>query len=87
MARPEKKRKQMLEAFGTRYQLIEHDGGWLLYDKKGHSTRANALYLGIFYISTDNTRYSFRGDYYNTVDELIKAAEGGFNDGNKQDDH
>lgn len=75
MARPEKKRKQMLEAFDERYQLIEHDGGWLLYDKEGHSTRANALYLGIFYISTDNTRYSFRGDYYNTVDELIKATE------------
>ena len=75
MARPEQKRKQMLEAFGERYQLIEHDGGWLLYDKEGYSTRANALYLGIFYISTDNTRYSFRGDYYNTVDELIKATE------------
>lgn len=75
MARPEQKRKQMLEAFGERYQLIEHDGGWLLYDKEGHSTRANALYLGIFYVSTDNTRYSFRGEYYNTVDKLIQAME------------
>ena len=65
----------MLEAFGERYQLIEHDGGWLLYDKEGHSTRANALYIGLFYISTDNTRYSFRGDYYYTVDELIQAME------------
>lgn len=73
MARPEQKRKQMLEAFGERYHLIEHDGGWLLYDKEGHSTRANALYIGNFYISTDNTRYSFRGDYYNTVDKLIQA--------------
>lgn len=75
MARPEQKRKQMLEAFGERYHLIEHDGGWLLYDKEGHSNRANALYLGLFYISTDNTRYSFRGDYYNTVDKLIQAME------------
>lgn len=75
MARPTQKRKQMLEAFGERYLLLEHDGGWLIYDKEGHSTRANALYLGIFYISTDNTRYSFRGDYYNTVAELIKAIE------------
>lgn len=65
----------MLEAFGERYQLIEHDGGWLLYDKEGHSTRANALYLGLFYVSTDNTRYSFKGDYYDTVDKLIKAME------------
>lgn len=65
----------MLEAFGERYHLIEHDGGWLLYDKEGHSTRANALFLGIFYISTDNTRYSFRGDYYTTVAELIQAIE------------
>lgn len=75
MARPKQKREQMLEAFGKRYQLIEHDGGWLLYDKEGHSIRANALYLGLFYISTDNTRYSFRGDYYNTVDKLIQAME------------
>lgn len=75
MARPEQKRKQMLEAFGERYHLIEHDGGWLLYDKEGHSNRANALYLGLFYISTDSTRYSFRGDYYNTVDKLIQAME------------
>lgn len=75
MARPTQKRKQMLEAFGERYQLIEHDGGWLIYDKEGHSKRANALYLGLFYISTDNTKYSFRGDYYTTVDELLKAVE------------
>lgn len=75
MARPTQKRKQMLEAFGERYQLIEHDGGWLLYDKEGHSKRANALYIGIFYISTDNTRYSFRGEYYTTVAELIQAIE------------
>lgn len=75
MTRPTQKRKQMLEAFGERYHLIEHDGGWLLYDKEGHSKRANALYIGIFYISTDNTRYSFRGDYYDTVDKLIQAME------------
>lgn len=75
MARPQSSRKKLLESFGERYQLIEHDGGWLLYDKEGHSIRANALYLGLFYISTDNTRYSFRGDYYTTVAELIQAME------------
>ena len=75
MARPTQKRKQMLEAFGERYQIIEHDGGWRLYDKEGHSKRANFLYIGHFYLSTDNTKYSFRGNYHTTVDELIKAME------------
>lgn len=75
MARPTLKRKQMLEAFGERYKLIEHDCGWLIYDKEGHSKRAFALYIGHFYLSTDNTKYSFRGNYYTTVDELIKAMD------------
>lgn len=75
MARPTQKRKQMLGAFGERYLILEHDGGWLIYDKEGYSKRANALYIGQFYLSTDGTRYSFRGDYYNTVEELIKATE------------
>ena len=65
----------MLEAFGERYRLIEHDGGYLLYDKEGYSKRANALYIGHFYLSTDNTKYSFRENYHTTVDELIKAME------------
>lgn len=64
----------MLEAFGDRYLIFKHDGGWIVYDKERHSKRADILYLGIFYISTNN-KYSFRGDYYNTVDELIKAME------------
>lgn len=75
MARPQSSRKKLLEAFGERYQLIEHDGGWVLYDREGHSKRANVLYIGHFYLSTDNTKYSFRGNYYTTVDELIKAME------------
>jgi len=65
----------MLESFGNRYKLIEHDCGWLIYDKEGHSKRAFALYIGHFYLSTDNTKYSFRGNYYTTVDELIKAMD------------
>lgn len=69
------KTKKLLETFDKRYQVIEHDGGYILYDKEGKSNRANALYLGKFYLSTDGAKFSFNGTYYDTVDGLINAME------------
>lgn len=68
-----KSKKSLLSAFGERYHVIEYDGGYLLYDKEGYSKRANALYLGYFFISTDNTRFKFNDDYYQTTTELLEA--------------
>lgn len=65
--------KKLLKTFDKRYQIIEYDGGYILYDKEGKSNRANALYLGYFSISTDGNKFSFNGDYYDTVDTLIEA--------------
>ena len=73
MARPQKSRKNLLDSFGERYHVIEHDGGYLLYDKEGHSKRSNGLYLGYFFISTDGARFKFEDDYYQTASELIEA--------------
>lgn len=67
------KTKKLLQTFDKRYQVIEHDGGYILYDKEGKSNRANALYLGYFFISTDGNKFSFNGEYYDTVDTLIEA--------------
>lgn len=66
---------KILKTFDKRYKIIEHDGGYILYDKEGKSNRANALYLGKFYLSTDGKRFSFNGTYYDTVDGLINAME------------
>lgn len=73
MERPQKSRKNLLDSFGERYHVIEHDGGYLLYDKEGYSKRSNALYLGYFFISTDGARFKFEDDYYQTASELIEA--------------
>lgn len=69
------KKKNLLKAFSKRYQTIEHDGGYILYDKDGKSNRANALYLGKFYLSTDGEKYSFNDTCYDTVDSLIVAMK------------
>lgn len=73
MARPQSSRKKLLDSFGERYHIINHDGGYLLYDKEGYSKRANALYLGYFFISTDGARFKFNDNYYQTASELIEA--------------
>ena len=69
------KKKEILKNFGDRYQVIEHDGGYILYDKERKSNRANALYLGYFFVSTDGKKFSFNGEYYDTVETLIEAMD------------
>ena len=75
MPRISNKRKALFDAFGDNYLLLEHDGGYILYDKSRKGNRSNHFYLGKIYFSSDNTKYSFNGNYYNTVDELVKAME------------
>ena len=69
------KKKEILNNFGDRYQVIEHDGGYILYDKERKSNRAFALYLGYFFVSTDGKKFSFNGEYYDTVETLIEAMD------------
>ena len=67
--------KDMVSAFGERYQAFEHNGGYLLYDKERKSDYSKYLYLGKFYITTDGESYVFNEDRYKTTDELINAIE------------
>lgn len=67
-----KKQKNLID-FGKRYKVLEHEGGYILYDCEKKSKRANALYLGKFYINSDSEKYSFNGEFYASIDELISA--------------
>lgn len=69
------KKKNLLKQFSERYTIIEHDGGYLLYDKKGKARRANQLFKGRFYLSSEGKRFVFQDEYYNTPEELICAME------------
>lgn len=75
MARKNEAKKALLNAFGDRYIVHEHDGGYILYDKEGKSHRANYLFIGKFYLSTNYSKYSFQDRYYETVEGLIAAMK------------
>lgn len=68
-------KKALLAAFGRQYHVIEHDGGYLLYDCNRQSKRANALYLGRFYLSSKGDRYVFNDSYYESVGALVDAMD------------
>ena len=69
------KKKDLLKQFSERYTIMERDGGYLLYDKEGKARRANQLFKGRFYLSSEGKRFVFQDEYYNTPDELIQAME------------
>ena len=69
------KKKDLLKQFGERYITIEHNGGYLLYDKEGKAKRAQYLYKGVFYLASSGDRYVFQDEYYPTVEELIQAMD------------
>ena len=69
------KDKVLLDALGERYDVIEHDGGYCLYDKERPAKRSVHKYIGRFYISTDKKRYSFNDNYYKDVESLVKAMD------------
>jgi hypothetical protein len=69
------KDKVLLDALGERYDVIEHDGGYCLYDKERPAKRSMHKYIGMFFISTDKKRYSFNDNYYKDVESLVKAMD------------
>lgn len=69
------KKNALLKLFGERYLTIEHDGGYLLYDKEGKSRRAQSLFKGLFYLASSGKSYVFQGEYYDTPEVLIQAME------------
>lgn len=69
------KKKDLLKQFGERYITIEHNGGYLLYDKEGKAMRAQYLFKGLFYLASSGDRYVFQDEYYPTVEELIQAMD------------
>ena len=69
------KKKTLLDKLGERYYTIEHNGGYLLYDKEGKAKRANMLFKGLFYLASSGKSYVFQEEYYETPEELIHAME------------
>ena len=68
-------KKKLIKAFGDRYSVLEHDGGYVLYDKERQGKRNNYYYIGKFYINTGGDKYSFMDGYYADKDALISAIE------------
>lgn len=75
MARTTTLKNNLLNAFGERYKTIEHNGGYLLYDKERESKRSNAYYVGRFYLSSDSKNYVFNDEYYSNVNDMVNAME------------
>ena len=66
----------LVSAFGgDQYLVIPWDGGYCLYDKTVPYNRANAAFLGKFYLSTNGTKYVFNDMYYDDAESLLKAME------------
>ena len=57
------------------YWVYPCDGGYCLYDRRRKTERANALFLGRFYISTNGNRYVFNNNYYDSSDEMVEAMD------------
>lgn len=69
------KDKILLDTMGERYEVLEHDGGYCLYDKERPAKRTNCKYIGKFYISSDKKQYAFNDKYYNGVESMVKAMD------------
>ena len=68
--------KARLAAFGSRYDCIAWDGGYILYDLETPGKRANHKLCGRFYLSTrTNACYVFNDYYYDTPEDLLKAMD------------
>lgn len=65
----------LLDALGDRYTVIEHDGGYCLYDKQLPAKRSNYKYIGKFYISSDKKQYAFNDKYYKDVESMVRAMD------------
>ena len=69
------KEKNLLNSLGERYTVIEHDGGYCLYDKQRPAKRSNYKYIGKFYISSGKDYFAFNEGYYNDVESMVKAMD------------
>ena len=69
------KDKNLLDALGERYEVLEHDGGYCLYDKQRPAKRTNCKYIGKFHISSDKKQYAFGEKYYKDVESLVKEMD------------
>lgn len=69
------KDKSLLDALGERYAVIDHDGGYCLYDKERPAKRTKYKYIGKFYISSDKKQYAFNDKYYKDVESMVKAMD------------
>ena len=69
------KDKDLLDALGERYEVLEHDGGFCLYDKERPAKRTAYKYIGKFYISSDKKQYAFNDKYYKDAESLVAAMD------------
>lgn len=69
------KEKNLLNSLGERYTVIEHDGGYCMYDKQRPAKRSNYKYIGKFYVSSDKNRFAFNDKYYEDVESMVKAMD------------
>ena len=72
------KRKVLFNALGDRFTTIEHDGGYLLFDKEqeAHLTQQSyGKYIGKIYLASSGDYYVYREIHYHNVDDLLKAIE------------
>lgn len=70
-----KRKHPLIDAFGERYLIIPWDGGYCLYDYQRECKRANAMFIGQFYISSNGDKYVFRSERYDSIDTLIEAMD------------
>lgn len=70
-----KREHPLISAFDDTFWVFPWNGGYCLYDRKRECKRANAQYVGQFYISTNGNRYVFRDEYYDNIDSLIEAMD------------
>lgn len=73
--KPTQRTHPLIAAFGESYWVLPNNGGYCLYDTKRECKRANAQYVGKFYLSNNGERYVFNDDFIETVPELIETMD------------
>lgn len=74
-SKSDKKTSNLINAFDDNFWVLPHDGGYCLYDRTRYCKRANAQYLGKFYLSSIGDKYVFRDEYYDDIKSLTEAMD------------
>lgn len=74
-SKSDKKTSNLINAFDDNFWVLPHDGGYCLYDRTRYCKRANAQYLGKFYLSSRGDKYVFMDEYYDDIKSLIDAMD------------